>query len=300
MRILITGSNGQLGTELRRILAQGWSALGEVPPLFLGAEVRGVDLPEWDLSRQEDALLLARDFAPDVIFHCAAFTAVDRCETDPDAAFRGNALAARNIAIAAESIGAKLVHVSTDYVFDGHADAPIEEWALPGPQSVYGHTKRLGEQYVQAFCSRWFILRTAWLYGRTGGNFVRTMLRLGREKDEITVVDDQIGNPTNAEDLAHHALRIAATGEYGLYHVTGKGICSWYEFAGEIMRLAGLPCAVKPVTTAAYLAGKTGIAPRPAYSALAHRMLEHTVGDAMRPWQEALADYLQGNEESES
>lgn len=292
VRMLITGADGQLGSALREALRDGGNALGPLPEAYRQHELRCVDLPAHDLSNLDAALALAGDFRPSLILHCAAFTQVDACEADPVAAFRGNALAARNIALAAESVGAGLVHLSTDYVFDGAAAAPIPEWAQPNPQSVYGHTKLLGESYVREFCSRWFIVRTAWLYGKGGQNFVKTILRLAGEKGEINVVDDQCGSPTNAEDLAWHLLRVAITGAYGLYHVTGKGVCSWYEFAREIVRLSGLPCRVNPCTTAEYLAGRQGIAPRPAYSALAHHMLEATVGDRMRPWEEAIADFM--------
>lgn len=288
LKLLVTGAQGQLGSTLLETLHNGGNALGEIPAPFHEAEVRGVGRAECDLAQREPVLRLVERERPDVLFHCAAFTQVDACEADPEAAFLGNALAARNVAMAAEHIGAKLVHVSTDYVFDGTATAPAPEWTLPNPQSVYGHSKLLGEQYVRAFCSRSFILRTAWLYGETGGNFVKTILRLAREKEEIAVVDDQLGNPTYAGDLAWHMLQIAGTEEYGLYHVTGNGVCSWHAFAAEIVRLSGLPCRVTPCTTAEY----PRPAKRPAYSALAHYMLRHTVGDHMRPWQEALAEYM--------
>lgn len=292
MKLLITGARGQLGRSLGDALARGGTALGPVPEAFRAAEVSRTSHEDCDLSQQAQAAALIQDLSPDVVFHCAAFTQVDRCETEPDMAFGANALAARNVALAAQAVGAKLLHLSTDYVFDGTAQAPMPEWTLPNPQSVYGHSKWLGEQYVRNFCSRYFILRTAWLYGPGGPNFVETILRLGARQAEIRVVDDQLGNPTHAEDLAWHMLRIAATDSYGLYHVTGGGVCSWFDFAREIVRLSGLSTRVIPCSTGEY----PRPARRPAYSALAHTMLAHTVGDHMRPWREALAGYLQGRD----
>ena len=188
-----------------------------------------------------------RHHAPDAIISCAAFTNVDGCETNREAAFAVNALGARNLAMAAEEIGAKLVHVSTDYVFSGDAAQPVWEYDLPAPRSVYGKTKLLGEQYVQQFCTHYFIVRTAWLYGYAGNNFVKTMLRLARQNGGVTVVDDQLGNPTNAADLAHEILNLLVTKEYGVYHCTGEGVCSWCEFAAEIIRLSGVPATGMPL-----------------------------------------------------
>ncbi len=298
MNILITGAKGQLGTELCRQLAAGGSALGPVPAALAGAAVTAADIDDADLSRLNEAMALVQACAPDVVINCAAYTNVDGAEKDPDTAFAANALAPRNLALACRETGAKMCHVSTDYVFGGTGTAPYTEAEPPAPASVYGRTKLLGEGYVRAFCERWFIVRTSWLYARTGGNFVKTMLRLADTRPEINVVDDQVGSPTYAEDLAHHVLKIAATNEYGLYHCTGQGICSWYAFACEIMRLAGKGVKVTPCTSARYAQIAPGQAPRPAYSALAHTMLRATVGDEMRPWQDALAAYFRECEET--
>ncbi len=288
MKLLITGAKGQLGNELLLQLKEGKSALGPIPATLKDAQVWGIDLEDGDLSNKETVFALLEKYQPDVVINCAAFTQVDRCESERDLAFAANALAPRNLAMACEAIGAKLVHVSTDYVFSGAAERPFDEADLPAPRTAYGSTKLLGEQYVQAFCSRWFVARTAWLYGRVGGNFVKTVLKIVRDKGEIKVVHDQVGNPTNAEDLAHHLLCMAASEEYGLYHVTGNGICSWYDLAAECVRLAGLPGTVAPCTTEEF----PRPAPRPAYSALEHTMLQNTIGDSMRTWQEALAPYI--------
>ena len=158
---------------------------------------------------------------------------------------------------------------------------------------MYGKTKLLGEEYVRQFCTRWFVVRTAWLYGYVGKNFVKTMVNAARKTGSLTVVDDQLGNPTNAADLAHHILKLAVTEEYGVYHCTGEGVCSWYEFTKEIVRLAGLQATVAPCTSAEYKAAHPAAADRPAWSALDNRMLRCTVGDEMRPWKQALAAFFE-------
>ena len=293
MNVLITGSNGQLGRELAKNLANGYTELGPIPEELQGAQVVCVDVDEMDITNYDAVVDLVEELSLDVIFNCAAYTNVNGCETDSDTAFRVNALGARNLAMAAERFGAKLIHVSTDYVFSGEGNTPRSEWDLCDPQSVYGKTKYLGEQYVRDFCKRYFIVRTAWLYGYEGNNFVKTIMRIAREKGSATVVSDQFGNPTNAADLAHHLLKLAVTEQYGLYHCTGTGECSWYDFACKIVEYAGIPATVSPCTTAEYPTP----AKRPAYSSLDNRMLRNTVGDEMRPWEEALRyfiDHLEG------
>ena len=293
MKILITGANGQLGTELRRCIAAGKTELGPLPAKLQRATVLATDVDTLDITNRHEVAAYVRHHAPDAIISCAAFTNVDGCETNREAAFAVNALGARNLAMAAEEIGAKLVHVSTDYVFSGDAAQPVWEYDLPAPRSVYGKTKLLGEEYVRQFCTRWFIVRTAWLYGYAGRNFVKTMVNAAKKNGSLTVVDDQRGNPTNAADLAHHILKLAVTKEYGVYHCTGGGVCSWYEFTKEIVRLAGLQAAVTPCTSAQYKAAHPAAADRPAWSALDNRMLRCTVGDEMRPWQQALAAFFE-------
>ncbi len=288
MKLLITGAKGQLGSELQQQLKLGKSALGPIPKTLQDVQIQAIDLQEGDLSSSETAHSVMRKHKPDVVINCAAFTQVDRCESEADAALAGNALLPRNLAIECEKIGAKLVHISTDYVFSGEGNRPFSETDLPAPKTVYGSTKLLGEQYVREFCSRWFVVRTSWLYGRIGGNFIKTILKIVRDNGEIKVVNDQLGNPTNAEDLAHHLLQLLTGEEYGLYHATGKGVCSWYDLAAESVRLSGLPGKVLPCTSEAF----PRPAPRPAYSALDHGMLRCTHGDAMRPWQDALQAYM--------
>ena len=292
MKILITGCNGQLGTELQAQLRRGESELGPIPDRLKNATVLPVDVDQLDITDRAEVVNFVRRHQPDTIINCAAFTNVDGCETSKDAAFKVNALGPRNLAIAAEKINARLIHVSTDYVFSGEGDTPLDECDLPAPRSAYGTTKLLGEQYVQRFCRRHFIVRTAWLYGAAGKNFVKTMVGLAKTHDEITVVSDQLGNPTNAVDLAYHILKLAVSHDYGTYHCTGNGVCSWYDFACEIIRLSGEHCTVKPISSAEYAAQHPQAASRPAWSALDNRMLRCTVGDGMRDWKTAIQDYF--------
>lgn len=296
MKLLITGANGQLGQELSQILESGKSEIGPIDPRYTGCQTTAVDVDRLDITNADAVTAFLREERPDVVINCAAMTNVNACETQVDTAMRVNAIGPRNLARASEEVGAKLIHVSTDYVFDGEGARagdgtviPYTEWDRCDPQSVYGKSKWLGEQYVREQCSRAFIVRTAWLYGYVGNNFVKTIWRKALAGDPLKVVDDQVGNPTNANDLAHHLLKIALTEEYGVYHGTGKGICSWYGFAVQILKEAGVEAAIAPCTTAQFPTP----AKRPAYSALDHTMLRCTVGDEMRDWKEALAMYVQ-------
>lgn len=292
MKILITGASGQLGTEIQRQLKNGGSALGPVPDRLKNATVISTDVNELDITDRDATIAFVRRHQPDTIISCAAFTNVDGCETNPEAAFKVNAIGASNLAQAAERINARLIHVSTDYVFRGEGDKPLDESERVDPKSVYGKTKALGEEYVKNFCHRYFIVRTAWLYGYAGKNFVKTMVNAGKKFGKLEVVSDQLGNPTNAEDLAHHILQLAVSHDYGVYHCTGEGVCSWYEFASEIIRLSGVDATVAPCTSAEYSAKHPAAADRPAWSALENRMLACTVGNHMRDWKVALADFF--------
>ena len=294
MKILITGCRGQLGTELQHQLSAEGCAIGPLPERLRKATVIPVDVDELDITDREATINYIRRHQPDTVINCGAFTNVDVCETARDAAFKVNAIGPRNLALACEKVNARLIHISTDYVFPGTANGGValDECAVPAPISAYGQTKLLGEQYVERFCRRHFIVRTAWLYSSYGKNFVKTMIRLGRTHDKITVVNDQLGNPTNAVDLAYHILKLAVSHDYGIYHCTGNGICSWYDFACAIMQGAGLSCKVEPVTSAEYAAANPASASRPAWSALENRMLRCTVGDEMRDWQDALKDFF--------
>lgn len=288
MRLLITGGSGQLGAELLRQLQAGGSVLGELPEPFVGAELYCPEANILNICDEASIHAYIEDIRPDAVFHCAAMTNVDGCEDVPELAELVNGTAVKYIARACEGVGTKLVAVSTDYVFSGDKSSPYTVDEPCAPQTAYGRSKRLGEQNALEYCSRTFIVRTSWLYGFHGKNFVKTILRKAEGTDAIQVVADQVGSPTNAEDLAYHLLLLAATEKYGIYHCTGSGICSWHEFAQEIVRLAGLPCRVRACTSDQY----PQKAKRPAYSVLDHSSLQAAVGGRMRPWEEALKDYL--------
>lgn len=288
MKILITGSKGQLGNELQDIINKGYAEIGKVSDNIKNSEVIALDVEELDITKLDEVNRVLTDVKPDVVINCAAATNVDGCESNEDFAFKVNSIGPRNLAIICEEIGAKLVQVSTDYVFSGVGEKPLTEYDLTAPYSVYGKTKLLGENYVREFSSKYFIVRTAWLYGYVGHNFVYTMRRLGKEKDSINVVNDQRGNPTHANDLAYHILKLIETEEYGVYHCTGKGECSWYDFAKTIIELSGEECKVNPCTSEEY---KTP-AKRPEYSSLDNMMLRNTVGDEMRDWKDAIKSFI--------
>ena len=218
---------------------------------------------------------------------------MDGCETDFPAAFAANALGPMNLARACAACGATLVHVSTDYVFPGNEPGERVETDVPAPISAYGRSKLAGEGLALAANLHTHVVRTAWLYGE-GKNFVRTMLSLANRFDEVTVVDDQLGNPTSATDLARQLLRIAQSEEYGVWHCTNEGTCSWADLAQAAFELAGASCTVKRCTSADWKRMHPESADRPAFSSLRNARLEATIGNGMRPWREALAEYLDG------
>lgn len=292
MKILVTGAHGQLGCELRRCIEAMSAEIGPIPEEYAGARVDCVDRDVLDISSAAAVDSYVDGAGYDLIINCAAFTNVDGCEADEDAAYAVNAMGAENLAKAAERTGAKLVHVSTDYVFPGTEPGERVETDEVAPISAYGRTKLEGELAVEDACSKAFIVRTAWLYGYVGKNFVKTMRRLGAAHDSITVVDDQLGNPTSANDLAYEILKLALTDDYGVYHCTNKGTCSWADFAKAIMAGSGLDCEVVPVTSAQYKQANPQSADRPAFSSLRNKRLEDTIGDEMRSWQDALDEYL--------
>ncbi|AKN31944.1 spore coat protein [Clostridium carboxidivorans P7] len=288
MKLLITGGKGQLGCQLKFIIEKNSSDIGKLDQRIKDAECKFTDYNELDITNCAEVISYVSSFKPDVIINCAAYTNVDGCENDKDAAFKVNAIGPRNLAIASEKYGIKLLHVSTDYVFNGEGTVPFKEYDVPNPVSVYGKTKLLGESYVREHCSNYFIVRTAWLYGEYGKNFVYTIMKSAKENGHVDVVDYQRGNPTYAEDLAHHILKIILTNEYGIYHCTGTGECSWYDFACKIVEYSGIDCEVTPITP-----GKVNrLAKRPAYSSLDNMMLRVTLGDEMRPWKEALKSFI--------
>jgi len=276
LKILVTGANGQLGQELVRL------------PEHPDVEIVGFGRDKLDVTDPGLCQQVIHACNPDVVIHCAAYTKVDQAESEPDVAFRINAEGARNATLAAEQIGAKFVYISTDYVFDGKADRPYLEHDPPNPLSVYGKTKLAGEEFVKSISSRHFIVRTSWVYGTYGSNFVKTMLKLAEERKMLRVVDDQIGSPTYTLDLAHFLLDLVKTDYYGIYHASNTGACSWYEFAKAIFEERGLVVRVKPCTTAEF----PRPAPRPAYSALDHGKIRAHGLRPLRSWREALRSFL--------
>ncbi|MDD2902074.1 MAG: dTDP-4-dehydrorhamnose reductase [Syntrophales bacterium] len=271
MKILITGAAGQLGRALVEELGRR------------DQEVVATDLPELDISDREEVARLLSAERPAVVINAAAATRVDDLEADPDLALKVNALGPRNLAVACRRLGAKLVQVSTDYVFDGTKAGPYVEWDETGPRSVYGLSKLLGEAFVREQCPDHFIVRTAWLYGLPGPNFINAILARAKAGKELLVVDDQRGTPTSTLALAPQILALAETQAFGTYHATCQGEATWYEFALLIMARAGLDAKVRPCTTQEF----PRPAPRPANSVLENRLLQLEGLDLMPSWQEA-------------
>lgn len=281
--ILVTGANGQLGSELRKI---GFGAVDEV---FF------TDVAELDITDYAAVEKFVKDNEIDTIINCAAYTSVDKAEEEPELAAKINTEAVANLAKAAAKEDCLLIHISTDYVFDGTGIVPYTEKDKPCPVSVYGRTKLAGEQAILKSGCFHIIIRTAWLYSTFGNNFVKTMIRLAGERPEITVVSDQVGTPTYAGDLARAIVNIMRNEERieheGVYHFSNEGICSWYDFAKEIIRLSGKECKVIPVTTAEYPT-KTK---RPAYSVLDKAKIKHILGIEVPEWKEALGRMMEEN-----
>ncbi|KOY65708.1 dTDP-4-dehydrorhamnose reductase [Clostridium sporogenes] len=288
MKILITGAKGQLGSQIINILKAGKTELGAINNLYRDAEIIATGSKELDITNMNSVKRFIKNRLPNIVINCAAYTNVDDCEDNYELAFKVNALGVRNLAIACEKIEAKLVHISTDYVFEGNGQVSYREYDLNNPVSVYGKTKLLGEQYVREFCSKYFIVRTSWLYGYNRNNFVKTIIKAAKEKGRLQVVDDQRGNPTNVEDLVYHILKIILTEEYGIYHCTGKGECTWYDFACKIIEFSDIDCKIDRIKSE-QLNRK---AKRPAMSSLDNMMLRCTIGDEMRNWKEALKVFI--------
>lgn len=293
MKILITGACGQLGNELARCLTTGCSEIGRIPAEYEGAEVDYVDYDRLDISDAGAVDTWFREHGPyDVVFNGAAVTNVDGCESNEEGAFAVNALGPENLARACARDNAVLVQVSTDYVFPGTEPGERDESDAVAPISAYGRTKLAGEERAMAANPRTHVARTAWLYGYVGRNFVKTMLGLAERLPQVTVVDDQLGNPTSANDLAHELLKIALSDDYGVWHTTCEGTCSWADFAAAVMDGAGVGCAVVPVTSVQYKEANPASADRPAFSSLKNGHLERTLGNEMRQWRDALDCYL--------
>lgn len=285
-KILVTGCNGQLGRAIRAEYTKDEAT-------FVNTDVTESDgVTALDIADVDAVLSLVRRERPQVIINCAAHTNVDACENEWDAAYRINAIGPRNLAIAAAEVDAKLIHVSTDYVFEGNGTAPYTEFDATNPVSAYGKTKLEGERFVQQFAGKYFIFRTAWLYG-DGKNFAKTMLRLAENHDEVSVVYDQKGSPTSAVELARAIHHYEPTENYGLFHATCEGDTNWAEFAEAVFARAGKDTRVVHVTSEEYAAMNPASAKRPAYSILDNYMMRLTDGYRMADWESALDEYMQ-------
>ncbi|MBE5858613.1 MAG: dTDP-4-dehydrorhamnose reductase [Butyrivibrio sp.] len=283
-KIIVTGCNGQLGRAINKELEGKYELVNT--DVFKGEGITPLDITDVDAVTS-----LAREVKPYAIINCAAYTAVDAQESDVDLAYKINAIGPRNLAIAGTETGAKLVHISTDYVFRGDGTKPYTEFDVTGPVSKYGITKLAGEKFVEQFSKEFFTIRTAWLYG-DGKNFVKTMMNLSEKYDEVSVVMDQLGTPTSTYELARAIHFLLETENYGLFHGTCEGDTNWADFTEEIFRIAGKNTRVNHVTSAEYSAKNPQAAPRPAYSILENYMFKLTSDFMFADWHDAIEKYM--------
>jgi dTDP-4-dehydrorhamnose reductase len=277
MKIVFTGAKGQLGNSLQEVLKHD--------------QLYPIDLSEYNLTSFKTTMDYITEIKPDLVIHCAAKTQVDDCELKPDEAYAVNVIATKNVVNACQGVNAILAYISTDYVFDGKGTRPYKEYDSCNPQSVYGITKWQGEEIVKMHLSRFYIVRTAWLFGDTGNNIVRTILKLASQRKVLKFVNDQVGCPTYAKDLAVTIRELIHTNAYGVYHVTNEGSCSWFDFASLIVKQAGKNgVTVEPITSEQL----DRPAPRPSYSILAKDGI-YTLGLTTPPYQDALQRFLSKN-----
>lgn len=276
MKILVTGYNGQLGYDVIKELNSR------------SVECKGVDREDFDITDRDETVGFICDYAPDAVIHCAAYTAVDRAEDDEENCRKVNVYGTENIAVACEKLKAKMLYVSTDYVYGGDGEAPFETDSPTNPKNVYGVTKLEGEKAVMKYTDKFFIVRTSWVFGINGNNFVKTMLRLGDEKESLNVVCDQVGSPTYTPDLARLICDLIVTDNYGIYHGTNENYCSWAEFASEIMKLGGKKTVINPVPSSGYPTK----AERPYNSRLSKKCLDEAGIKRLPTWQDALRRFL--------
>lgn len=278
MKILVTGVKGQLGHDLMNELAKR------------GIEAVGVDVEEMDITDAKACREVITGAGVDAVLHCAAYTAVDAAEDNVELCRRVNALGTKNIAEVCRDLDIKLLYLSTDYVFDGQGERPWEPEDPCHPLNVYGQTKYEGEAAIRENLSKYFIVRIAWVFGVNGKNFIKTMLRLGEEHGAVSVVDDQVGSPTYTYDLARLLVDMILTDKYGIYHATNEGLCSWYEFACEIFKQAGMDnVTVTPVSSSQFKAK----AKRPSNSRMNRDKLDEMGFERLPSWQDALGRYLE-------
>jgi len=274
-KIVVLGAKGMLGHELLKA--------------FAGVhQVTALDIDELDIFDLDATIGALQTLHPDLVIHSAAYTDVDGCELDPDKAHQVNALGSRNVAIGCQKTDAAMVYISTDYVFNGQKTGPYQEWDTTGPINVYGTSKLAGENFVRSLCLRHYVVRTSWLYGRHGKNFVDTIARLARERDSLRVVVDQTGSPTWAHDLADKIAELVRKEAYGTYHITNSDTCTWFQFASEIVARMGLETRVEPVTSEQYVRP----AKRPTNSVLDNYYLRLEGFSQMRSYRQALREYL--------
>lgn len=277
MKVLVTGAKGQLGTDLMNELEKR------------GIESIGVDVQEMDITDKEACMRVISESKADAVIHCAAYTAVDAAEDNVDLCRKINGEGTRNVALACQATGAKMMYISTDYVFDGQGTRPWEPDDSRSPLNVYGQTKYEGELAVEELVEKFFTVRIAWVFGVAGKNFIKTILRLGKERGAVSVVDDQVGSPTYTYDLARLLVDMIQTDRYGRYHATNEGFCSWYEFACEIFRQAGMnEVKVTPVSSDQFPVK----AVRPANSRMSKAKLAENGFEPLPTWQDALGRFL--------
>lgn len=275
-RVLVVGAQGMLGHDLMKVFAKE-------------TEVIGLDIENVDITRQGAARKIIKELSPAVVINAAGYTDVDGCEKKINKAFSVNGQGAKNVAKSCRDSGAKMVYISTDYIFDGEKGPPYREDDSPNPLSIYGESKLMGERYIEELLDDYLIVRTQWLYGKYGRNFIETILALAGERDSIEVVQDQLGSPTYTADLSRAIAALIAKDLRGTFHVSNRGSCSWYEFALEIVRLSNASkVEIVPVSSAAL----NRPAKRPRYSIFNCQKLKQEAGIEMRPWQEALQDYF--------
>ena len=276
MRVLVTGVKGQLGYDFVKDLEKR------------GHQPIGVDRDEMDLMDNEAIRTFIMDLKPEAIIHCAAYTAVDKAEEEVETCYQINAESVKVISECAKELDVKLIYISTDYVFDGTKEGEYVERDVPNPINVYGASKLKGEQYVQTLLEKYYIVRISWVFGVNGNNFIKTMRRLGSERDELNIINDQVGSPTYTADLAPLLVDMMETDKYGIYHATNEETCSWYEFANEIFKQSGIEVKTNPITTDQYPTA----AKRPMNSRMSKAKLKANGFNLLPTWQQALALYL--------
>lgn len=281
MKIFVTGVKGQLGHDVMDELARR------------GIEAVGVDVEEMDITDGEACRRVITEAGPDAVIHCAAYTAVDAAETNMELCRKVNAGGTRNIAEVCRELDIKMMYISTDYVFNGQGTRPWQPDDERQPLNAYGQAKYEGELAIEELLTKYFTVRIAWVFGVNGKNFIKTMLRLGKENGAVSVVDDQIGSPTYTYDLARLLVDMIQTDRYGRYHATNEGLCSWYEFAVEIFKQAGMDdVKVTPVSTAEYTAMYPNQAKRPMNSRISKEKLSENGFERLPDWKDALGRYL--------